>query len=252
MLMVRLSEAEADRGTNRILMLAATYGRDYIGSSLHTFDRDTVLANGVKAASGTQLTRPVNLDGYWNVRSFANFGLPAGFLSSNLSLNGAIAFSRSPGAVNGVTNLTTNWTFSPGVVIASNVSESVDFTISYTGNYTIARNSLQTSLDANYFTHIGALRSTLTFWEDLVLRNEMSHTLTTGLSEGYDQRAFLWTVGLGLRFLAERRGELRFVVNDILNQQQNITRTITETYLEDTVNRVLPRYCMLTFTYTLR
>jgi hypothetical protein len=42
------------------------------------------------------------------------------------------------------------------------------------------------------------------------------------------------------------------VDNDLLDQNRSIGRTVTESYVEDTTNRVLPRYLMLTFEYMWR
>jgi hypothetical protein len=45
---------------------------------------------------------------------------------------------------------------------------------------------------------------------------------------------------------------LKISAFDILNQNNSITRTVTETFVEDNITRVLNQYFMLTFTYTLR
>ena len=62
----------------------------------------------------------------------------------------------------------------------------------------------------------------------------------------------IWNVGLGKKFLADQRGELRVTANDILNQNKNVSRSITDSYVQDTENQVLPKYFLVTFTYTLR
>jgi hypothetical protein len=41
-------------------------------------------------------------------------------------------------------------------------------------------------------------------------------------------------------------------VFDLLNQNQSITRTTTENYIEDVNTKVLKRYFMLTFTLNLK
>jgi hypothetical protein len=56
----------------------------------------------------------------------------------------------------------------------------------------------------------------------------------------------------GYKFLKNQAGELKISAFDILNQNNSITRTVTETFVEDNITRVLNRYFMLTFTYTLR
>jgi uncharacterized membrane protein len=41
-------------------------------------------------------------------------------------------------------------------------------------------------------------------------------------------------------------------VFDLLKQNQSITRTVTESYIQDVQNQVLQQYFMLTFTYSLK
>ena len=46
--------------------------------------------------------------------------------------------------------------------------------------------------------------------------------------------------------------EIKLSAFDILGQNTSISRTISETYLEDVETTVLQQYLMLSFTYTLR
>jgi len=136
--------------------------------------------------------------------------------------------------------------------VSSNISSDVDFTLSYTPSYTISRYSLQPLSNSNYFSHTASVKINLIFLDGIVLRNEVANTLYSGLAGGYNQNIVLWNVGLGKKFLAEERAELRVIANDLLNQNKSISRTITDAYVQDMQTQVLSRYVMLTFTYTLR
>jgi hypothetical protein len=46
--------------------------------------------------------------------------------------------------------------------------------------------------------------------------------------------------------------EIKFIVSDILNQNKNIARNVTETYIEDARYTALQRYFMGMVTYTIR
>ncbi len=80
----------------------------------------------------------------------------------------------------------------------------------------------------------------------------MTNSLYNGLTSGFDQNTFLWNLSLGEKLFDNQRGELSLSVYDVLNENQSINRTITDTYIEDLTTKVLNRYYMLTFTYTLR
>jgi 1,2-phenylacetyl-CoA epoxidase catalytic subunit len=73
-----------------------------------------------------------------------------------------------------------------------------------------------------------------------------------GLSDGFNQNYWLWNMGLGKKFMKDQKGELKFSVFDLLKQNQSITRTSTESGIQDVQNKVLRQYFMLTFTYKLK
>ena len=67
-----------------------------------------------------------------------------------------------------------------------------------------------------------------------------------------NQNFWLWNAGIGKKFLKKQAGELKLSVFDLLGQNQSISRSVTESYIQDTRSTVLQRYFMLTFTYSLR
>ncbi|WP_092459364.1 hypothetical protein [Thermoflavifilum thermophilum] len=56
----------------------------------------------------------------------------------------------------------------------------------------------------------------------------------------------------GSGFFSNRQGSLEFTVFDLLNQNANVQRVISKTYIQDTRNSVLHRYFMVKFVYDLR
>jgi hypothetical protein len=100
-----------------------------------------------------------------------------------------VSVSHSPGMLNGITYATTSWPFGGGLAVGTNVSRDVDGHLSYNATYTASRNTLTQEAWSSYLTHSARLRSTLTFWEVIVLRNEASYTLRTGLTGGRTRTA---------------------------------------------------------------
>jgi hypothetical protein len=252
MLMARYSAVNVREARNYFVMFSVGYTQDYIGNSTLIAQQDSLLSKGVRLTQGTQLTKPVNLDGNWNARSFFTYGFPLDLIKSNLNLNTGLSYTRTPGLINSVQNASNSYAVSQGLVVGSNISEGVDFTLSYTANYNIVKNTLQPDLNNNYFSHTGSFRFNWIFWEGVVFRNDLSNILYNGLTGGYDQNYILWNAAIGKKFFQNDRGEIRLSVNDILRQNKSVSRTVSDTYVEDTQNKVLGRYVMLTFTYTIR
>lgn len=250
--LTRFSLANPDKGRTTFVVLSATQTQNYIGNATLIAPRDTILPQGITLNQGAQLSYPVNMDGYWNARTLFTYGLPVGLIKSNLNLTSSFTYARTPGMINQQRNLSNSYALSQGVVVSSNISEKIDFSLSYTANYTIVKNSLQPQLNNNYFFHLASGKLNWTFGKGFVLQNTLNYTQYMGLVGGFNQDYLLWNASFGKKFFKNQSGELKFSVFDLLNQNNNISRTITETYIEDSRTQVLKRYFMLTFTYTLR
>src|SRR6202012_2108726 len=120
-----------------------------------------------------------------------------------------------------------NYTYSEGTVLSSNISENVDYTLSYTANYSTVKNTLQNQEDDNYYTGVLTGKINLIFFKGLILNTSLSQTSYTGLSQTYNQAIYLWNASIGYKFLKEKMLQVSVSVNDILNQNTSITRTVT-------------------------
>ncbi len=261
---VRYGLTKAKTGHNFFFNLYVSYINNYIGNATYIPNKtasfvDPVTNDSIRINKGSQLTRPVNLDGYWNTRSFITYGIPVQFIKSNLNLNGGFNFTRTPGQINtttnslnGITNFSNNYIPSFGIVLSSNVSEKLDFTLSYMGNYNIVTNTSQQQANNNYFNHTASFRINYIFLKNIVFNTSIAHNYYTAFSSTGDQSFYLWNAYLGYKLLKNKALEARLTAYDILNQNKSITRTVTETYIENSVTQVLKQYFMFQLTYTLR
>lgn len=225
---------------------------NYITNATFVPFRDSLLTNNVVLKSGQQLTKPINLNGYLSLRSFLNFAFPVKIIKSNINLNGGLSYSKLPGIINNVSNVSKNVTYTTGAVIASNISQYVDFTVSYSANISKVNNQLQPTLNTSYFSQVAGVQLNLLSKSGWFFQNDLNNQLYSGLAAGYNQNYFLWNASAGKKFLKNKKGELKLSVFDLLKQNRSISRNVTETYLEDIQNQVLQQYFMLTFTYNLR
>lgn len=247
----RYMGTNAKNNSSFFAMIGGSATRHYIGTSTLIARRDTV-AEGVILNRGSQLTKPVNLDGYYSLRSFLMYTLPVTKLKTNLNVNANANFTRTPGKVNGQINYANSPTLGAGLSLTSNISKAVDFNVSYNASYTSVENTLNKTQNNSYVNQIIGAKLNLVFFESVVFNTDYSQTMFTGLSQGFNTNFALLNLGVGYKFLKNKSGELRATVFDLLKQNTNISRTITETYTEDVRSNNLQRYFMLTFTYTLR
>ncbi|MBX2905604.1 MAG: outer membrane beta-barrel protein [Taibaiella sp.] len=253
---VRYGLTKAKSGRNFFLNLFVNQTRDYIGTAVYLPTKDSLFKDNVSDVSilvnrGAQLSRPVNLDGYWNGRFFATYGLPVGSIKSNLNVFGGVNASRTPGLINDRLNYADNYIPTFGIVLGSNISEQVDFTVSYTGNYNVVRNTIQSQSNNNFYNQSITARLNWMFLENFVFNTDITHNYYTAFSSTGNQDYFLWNAYMGYKMF-KKRLEARVSVYDLLNQNTSITRTVTETYIENANTQVLRQYFMFQLIYTVR
>ncbi|PQA52858.1 TonB-dependent receptor domain-containing protein [Siphonobacter curvatus] len=251
-LSLRYNSTNVAKSVNFFGGMFATFTANNITNATVIANRDTTLTEGVLLTRGSQYSRPVNLQGYRNLRAFMNLGLPIQSIKSNLNLNGGVNYSRTPGLINEVESFSNNYAINGGAVLSSNISENLDFSVSYSGAYNIIRYTIQPQQNSNYFSHTARFRLNWISAKGFTINPDVTNTLYTGLGAGYDRSFTLFNLGVGQKILKDQRGEIRLTIFDLLNQNNSISRNTTETYVEDTRTLVLSRYFMLTFTYNLR
>ncbi|WP_435355838.1 TonB-dependent receptor [Emticicia sp. SJ17W-69] len=244
------TNAKTAQSFNAFLNLA--YSNNAIVQSTFIADKDYTLAPGITLFRGSQLTKPINLDGMMNIRTFISYGLPVSKLKSNLNFNAGVSYAKNPNLINNVKSFTNNYGINGGMVLSSNMSEKLDFTISYSPTYNIVRNTAQTTLNSNYIFQTTSVKVNWLFGKGFLFQSEAVNQAYSGLGSGFNQNFTLWNAGFGYKFLKKQAGELRLNVFDLLKQNNSISRNINTAYIEDARNQVLGRYYMITFTYSLR
>jgi hypothetical protein len=246
-------------GTSLFGFFGVNVTQNRIANSTLISTRDTsllgVLGDGaLLLGRGAQLTRPVNVDGYWNARGFGGHSFPiepwTGF-KMNASITGGVNYTRDITLINGATNFGDNLSLAPAFNISSNISENLDFSINARTAYTIVRNSIQSANDNNFFVHSLFARVNWIFGDGFLVSADFNYIANVGLKGGFNQSIPLLNAGIGKRFM-NNDAELRLSVFDALNLNNSINRNVTAAFIEDTQTNVLQRYLLLTFTYNLR
>jgi hypothetical protein len=251
-LVLRYNSSNSEKSTSFFVMLAGNVVQNSLVQSTFIATQDTLIAPGIVLARGAQLSKPTNLNGAFNLRTFSNYSLPIKLLKSNFNINAGGNYMRTPALVNNELNFSTSSNLSLGLVLSSNISEKIDFMLSSNTNFSTISNTLQTSLNSSYYNQNSKLKVQAMPWKGLVLQTDLSHQFNWGLSSLYNQNFLLWNVGIGYKFLEKKQAEIRFYVYDVLKQNNNISRNTAETYYEDMQTNVLQRYFLLSFTYNLK
>jgi hypothetical protein len=226
--------------------------RNYISNATFVTAADSAIQQNIMLKKGSQLTKPVNLYGYKNLRTFFTYSMPLKCIKTTANLNAGFSYNKLPGFVNNNTTITNNYTYNSGLSLASNISEYIDFNLSYNANFNNSSTNTNNSTATKYINQTAGLQLNLLSKKGWFLQNDISGNTYSGLSNGLNQSFWLWNAAAGKKILNKQAGELKLLVFDLLKQNQSINRTVTGNYIEDAQTRVLQQYFMLTFTYNLK
>lgn len=224
----------------------------YIANSTFIAEEYTEINDNIALEPGSQLVRPVNVSGFWNMWAYMNYGLPLKFIQSNFNIWTAAGLTHRPGMINETSNLSKSTGIRAGISLSSNISDQIDFNLSTRSSVNHVENTLRPQLNNRYFNQRTRLRYNWIFWNGFIYRTDISHRMDTGLSDGFNNSVLLVNMSLGKKILNKELGEVSIKVYDLFNENNNIRRNINELFIQDRQNTVLQQYFMLNFTYNIR
>lgn len=207
-------------------------------------------------ATGGRVTKPVNVNGNWNGRADVNF---------NTAFKGDKRFRIN-------TNTQTNFTNAMGYVYSRATKESTrnrtrGVSVREHLRLTFHNDWLEVNAhSAIRYNHSRSTSSeahdldTYTFNYGLSAVMNLPWGMTFGTDCGaYSRRGYadasmntnqvLWNLSLSQRFLPKNNLILSLRASDILNQRDNINRSLSETARTDSRSEMVRRYVMLSLTY---
>ncbi len=222
----------------------------------------------------TQITSYENLGGLWSVRANVSYGVPLSFMKCNLNMAANVQYTVSPSAVYDAgsspaelldnvanhrfsINKANNIGYTFRLAIGSNISENIDFTLSWRGTYNQAWNSATEStygekIVNDYFRHTASASLKWIFGAGFTLTANASYHQYIGFSNNYNEQYILCNLYIGKQLFKNRRGEVQLGVSDILNQNTAFSRSTGSGYTRNVLNSTVGRYVMVQFVYNLR
>ena len=133
----------------------------------------------------------------------------------------------------------------------SRPKQRIDFGIKANLTYNTVNYTINTQLNEDYFTQTYSGDISLTLPKNFILSTNFDYLINTGRAEGYNQSIPLWNASFSKQLFKKKNAELKLSINDILNQNQSISRTTSDNYVQDTRSIVLKRYFMVSFLFNL-
>jgi 5-hydroxyisourate hydrolase-like protein (transthyretin family) len=206
---------------------------------------DTIDAVGVKT------TRPVNVNGAYEITGTVDVGLPVRFLKGIVAFRTYGGYTNNKNFINAAANTINSLTLGPEVRLEMNPSDKLNVSLIAGMDYYKTEYSLQPSLNTEYFNQQYSSDINLQLPKNFYFNTEFTYSINNQRASGFNARVPLWNASLSKQFLKFNRGELKLTAFDLLNRNIGVSRSSSQNYIEDKRVNSLQRFFMLSFTYSL-
>jgi len=223
----------------------------YMAVSVNVSNTSNKISSSIDSiANSVQLIKPVNVDGAYNTMGFVTFGLPIKKLKGAMvNLTSILVYNRDISLLYSEKNILNTWIATQGAGFNYNYKDKLDVGVNLNVTYNNVSYSVQKDLNSSYWSQTYSADITYTFPHGIMLGSDFDYFVNTGRSNGFNQNVPMWNANIGKQLFKKKNGVIKLSVMDILKQNQSITRTTTQNYIQDTRTNVLQRYFMLSFIY---
>ncbi|SFF02476.1 Outer membrane receptor proteins, mostly Fe transport [Chitinophaga sp. CF118] len=200
---------------------------------------------------GIKHTRPVNVNGVYNMTGNISLGLPLRMLKGSVNFSSNIGYSKTKQFINAASNTISTMSLGPAIRLDLYPSDKVDLSLSSGFNYYKTRYSLQAALNTSYFSQLYEGEINWQLPAQFYFTTSFTYTINSQRANGFNTRVPLWNAAFSRQFLHFNRGELKLSVFDLLNENVGISRSSNQNYIEDSRIKNLQRFFLLSFTYSL-
>lgn len=207
-----------------------------------------ISATSYDAETGGRHTTYENANGVWDATGMFMITFP--FRNKRWQLNNftRLGFSSSAGKNNGELNRSNQLSAGENIGIAFR-SDYFDNELRARYNIQYVTNTVQTGSNRTIHSYGGTYSFTVNFPFGLSINSDINYTGNQGYADGYNKDQWVWNAQISYSFLAGRNATIMLRGVDMLNQRNNILRTVTGNYLEDIQYNTLGSYYMISFSY---
>ena len=201
---------------------------------------------------GRTINKYVNLNGFYNVSMWGGYSvrIPKSKFEGKINVNGN--YLHNPNMTNNIEGITTNFSFTvtPGLTYSKEnvIYSSLEFGTIYT-------NSKSTFKDAREikFISLNPTFSLIKYFNNLEIGSDVDYIYNPPV-EPYPNKfsRFIWNAYITYKVLPKKNLDLKFSINDALNQNRGYERTTSNNFNTERNFLTLGRYWMLGFVYNFK
>jgi hypothetical protein len=203
---------------------------------------------------GKQYSQPVNVNGNYgtsgNLQYSKTWKRREVVLRMNLGSNGYYSRNKTFSNLEPVTS--NSYSLSESVGLNFTYKQVLSIMPTYSIRFNKTHYTGQSVQDASFNTKTFSLSA---FWNEpkwLILENNLQYNYNSQIAPGFNKSVTMWSAAANVLLFKKQEAMLRLAVYDILKQNAGVSRTITQTFIEDRQTQVLQQYFLLSFIYNIR
>ena len=198
--------------------------------------------------TGGNVTTYTNVNGVWNIRGMNMISFPFRNKAFTFNNHMFVNYSQSVGFSNNDRNRVGTFSVneSPGIAWRP---EFIELELRPRYSFQTSRNSFQKDNNRDIHTYGGSFYATYTAPFGIVLSSDINYSATSGYSDGYNTKTWMWNASLSYQFLRGRNAAVTLKAYDILGQNDRVRFITAGTYSETARYNSLTRYVMVTLSY---
>jgi hypothetical protein len=220
--------------------------RNIWGYSSFNFTEHAFANRSVVDSLGRRTTQTVNVEG--NFRYYNSIGISKTikFLALDLGVRLRVDGSRNTSFVNGLKNITNQYSIGPQFSIGKYVEKKFSLDLNFGGQYSHSVSSINKDQATSYWTYNADNYFDYRFKKGWSLNTNLSYNFRQKFSASdKDFVQTIWNASIEKKLSKKKDITGILTVNDILNQRQGFSRDLTSNYITERRNTTVQRYIML-------
>jgi hypothetical protein len=211
----------------------------YLGNACHDVGSDSY---------GRTVSKTVNVNGNVFATVYAGGGYP--ILNRKVSLEPSFnaTYLKSNNFINGLKNTTTTTTLNGAFSIELTL-DSLELSVGTDYTYVNPMTTLNSFSNQPYSTLNYSTTGDWRLPAKFRFKWDINYTLNRGRAASYNKDFLIIDLELQRAFLNNQNLILGFSINDLLNQNINLQRTVNSNMITDNFTKIISRYFLLRLTY---
>lgn len=226
-------------------------GDVFFGNIMASFTNDKIVNNTVNRGFGVQETQYLNSDGYYYLSGFYNISKPIMNRRFVFNLGGNITYNNNISFINSLKNSGKNFLAGQRLTVDVKIKKWLESSAGINYSLSNTRYSLLKEINSNTSALNLNHSSRLFLPYDVVLSYDVDKTINTGYADNVNSDPLIINSTMEKQFLKRKSASLKLQAIDLLNENTNISRTVTGSAITDSRTNKLGRYFMLSFVYRL-